>query len=627
MNIFIRFHTAIAFVLIFFLSFTAVAVAQTSEDKKSESPDFRPPQQETILSYDSNISVAADGNLTVITTIKVWAMGDKIKRGIYRKFPVRYTGRWGERVRVPFDVVSVKRDGEEEPYHIQSEDAYRVLYIGNKDRRLPPNNVYSYEITYKTNRQVGYFEDFDELYWNVNGTEWGFPINKISAVVTLPKKVPQSDLKIDGYTGPKGAKGKDYRSWVDEEERIHFETTKPMPPETGLTIAVGFPKNILTPPSESQQLDWFLSDNAAFIARMIAIFSVLGYYFLAWFMVGRDPARGVVYPRYVPPKFNDRPLSPAGVAYVNRMKKSEACITASMIHFAVGGAMVITETEEKFSRAKSYILEKTGKDLSESFQEHEVKAFQRLFRAKEKVEVKQKNRYFFQSFKKTLFQDLKKEYCGKDKLFHLNKGWFTFGILISVVGILLATVGEFISGDPGAVFVTLFLTVWLSLWTVGLFGLVVKVIDAWKSVFSGAGVLWVVPALMITAFSIPFFIGEFIALGVLIVEGAFFLGATGLLIGVLNYFFFKLLKQPTLEGARVREEIEGLKMYLTAAEEDDLQRSAPEMLGQKDTPEIFEAYLPYAIALGVEVAWTKRFEKVLSNAAVDSRRWLSAHVV
>ena len=43
------------------------------------------------------------------------------------------------------------------------------------------------------------------------------------------------------------------------------------------------------------------------------------------------------------------------------------------------------------------------------------------------------------------------------------------------------------------------------------------------------------------------------------------------------------------------------------------------MTPPKDTPEIFERYLPYAIALGVENRWAERFAGVLAAAAAQGQ--------
>ena len=76
--------------------------------------------------------------------------------------------------------------------------------------------------------------------------------------------------------------------------------------------------------------------------------------------------------------------------------------------------------------------------------------------------------------------------------------------------------------------------------------------------------------------------------------------------------FYFLLKRPTLKGRRIMDEIEGFKRYLSVAEKDRMAFHNP----PERTPEIFEKYLPYAIALNVEDQWGDAFEAVLAAAAM-----------
>jgi len=70
-----------------------------------------------------------------------------------------------------------------------------------------------------------------------------------------------------------------------------------------------------------------------------------------------------------------------------------------------------------------------------------------------------------------------------------------------------------------------------------------------------------------------------------------------LLIGVVsvNVLFYHLLKAPTMLGRRILDKIEGFKMFLAATEADRLQR----MYAVDRTPELYEKFLPYALALNV----------------------------
>jgi hypothetical protein len=57
------------------------------------------------------------------------------------------------------------------------------------------------------------------------------------------------------------------------------------------------------------------------------------------------------------------------------------------------------------------------------------------------------------------------------------------------------------------------------------------------------------------------------------------------------------------------DELEGLRLYLTTAEEARLNMNAPEI-----TTERFEALLPYAVALDVEKPWAEAFQSALARA-------------
>jgi uncharacterized membrane protein len=80
----------------------------------------------------------------------------------------------------------------------------------------------------------------------------------------------------------------------------------------------------------------------------------------------------------------------------------------------------------------------------------------------------------------------------------------------------------------------------------------------------------------------------------------------------VNILFYHLLKAPTLLGRKVLDRIEGFKTFLSATEEDRLSRLYP----VERTPELFERYLPYALALDVEQPWTEQFSDVLGKSAM-----------
>ena len=161
-------------------------------------------QSERIISYDSKITINKDGSMLVTETIKVHAAGNKIKRGIYRDFPTDYEDEYGNNIRILFEIKEVLRDGLREPYHTERQSNGVRVYFGSSSYYLNTGK-YTYTITYKTNRQIGYFEDHDELYWNVTGNGWDFDIERASATIFLPKGIGRNDITPIAFTGSEGS--------------------------------------------------------------------------------------------------------------------------------------------------------------------------------------------------------------------------------------------------------------------------------------------------------------------------------------------------------------------------------------------------------------------------------------
>ena len=188
---------------------------------------------EEIRSFSSGIEVLPDSDIIVTETIQVMPEGHQIKRGIYRDFPTIYAGSYGLKTRVPFEILEILRDGRPEQWHTEQKPNGLRIYLGRADFLLPSVET-TYTIKYRTGRQLGFFKTHDELYWNVTGNGWSFPILSASACVDLPQGA--EPLSIEAYTGPQGSQGKDFRTVSNPACNAGVETTRPLGPGEGLTI-------------------------------------------------------------------------------------------------------------------------------------------------------------------------------------------------------------------------------------------------------------------------------------------------------------------------------------------------------------------------------------------------------
>lgn len=551
------------------------------------------PQGERITSFQSDITVRPDGTMRVTETISVIAQGISIKHGIYRDFPTTYTDKRGNRYVVGFDVVSATKDGQPEKFRVEGRSNGKRVYLGDANVTLP-YGPYTYTITYETNRQLGFFPDHDELFWNVTGNGWEFPIDSARATVRLPSSIPSDSVSVLGYTGPQGSTESAYRSERNDNE-IYFESTRPLGPQEGLSIVVGWPKGYVTAPTTKDKIGYFFRDNASAFAGLIGVIALSAYYFLSWSAVGRDPKKSAIVPQYEPP----RGLSPAAIDYLTRMKSDSKTLSAAVLSMAVKGYGTIVETGRSYK-----LVKKAG--ASVALAPEEAAAAADMFADGDECLFRKDNYASVRDAAKSLEESLEKGY---GSYFTKNVWTIVVGAVISIV-IAMATAAGVPSGNAP---IALFLTVWLSAWTVGTYTLGKAVVLSWKSAKSATAVAG---ATAVTLFGIPFFaaeIGVFILL-FFTVSSIFAIVVLALI--AVNILFARIMPRRSVEGRRIQDEIEGFAWFLSVTEKDRMNFHNP----PERTPELFEKFLPYALALGVEQQWAEQFANVLGQIGPDGQR-------
>ncbi len=302
---------------------------------------------ERILSFHSDVRVFTDGMIEVTETIQVRAEGNQIRRGIYRDFPVEYEDRLGNNYEITVEPMAVQRNEMPEAFHTVRNQRDVRIYFGRSDRLIEAG-VHTYTYRYRANRLLGFFEQHDELYWNVTGNRWAFPIDKASATVTLEFDAPRNQILVEGYTGRSGSKAQEYGRFMDEAGAIHFSADGPLPPAHGLTIVVGWPKGLVVEPSRLQRIGWLLSDNKNLLIALLGLVLLLAYYIPVWRKHGKDPEEGVVVTRYEPPKG----FSPASLRYIRQMYYDDKVMTAAIVNLAVKGYLKIKKKGDTHSISK-----------------------------------------------------------------------------------------------------------------------------------------------------------------------------------------------------------------------------------------------------------------------------------
>jgi uncharacterized membrane protein YgcG len=538
---------------------------------------------ERIREFISDVTVQRNGDLIVVETIRVEAEGSIIKRGIFRDFPTLYRRPNGLWVEVGFDVESVTRNGTTEPYSLERISNGIRVRIGSADR-LIARGQHTYVIRYRTTRQIGFFADYDELYWNVTGTGWVFPIDMAEARITLPEKV--SFQKTGFVTGPQDATaGRDASVIRQQPGYIVFRTIRPLPPRNGLTVLAIWQKGVVEPPTGAQLAQYWLSDNRALVVALAGLALLLAYYGLAWLRVGRDPPAGTVIPLFAPPDG----MSPAATRYVDRMSFDDRCFAVAIINLGVSGRLRIVEKDGHSS------LERRGSTAVVAPEENQV--LTRLFSGGNALLLSQSNHVPLGKAKNELSEALQKAYLGK--LFSNNYVWSTVGILLAIA-IVLAVLFVAPAGQQGMLVVETLVAVPLFM------GAAAMTYYGWQRFQRGKWLLiaGVILAALIAAVAMYF--------AWAVRPGVASLAFTGAVLatGAVAAIGFPMLKAPSRSGRKIMDNIEGFREYLSVAEEDRLNALNP----PEKTPELFEKFLPYAVALDCQNAWAAKFAGVLAAA-------------
>lgn len=252
----------------------------------------------TISAFDADLRLDHDAGghavLAVRETIDADFPDHDANHGLERAIPLDY-----DRHPLDLGIVSVV-DGAGEPleYSRSDEDGFAVLRIGSPDAYV--HGAKRYVISY-TMRDVVHEPDdaaIDEFFWDVNGTGWSAPMERVRATVHLGESAAVSangDLAC--YTGPEGATTP-CASLEQPDAATVVATAGPLGAYENLTIAIGFADGAFVPYDRS-----LLASPLGLLGALGALGSVGALIAATRLRVRRwadAPGRGAVVAQYEP---------------------------------------------------------------------------------------------------------------------------------------------------------------------------------------------------------------------------------------------------------------------------------------------------------------------------------------
>ncbi len=513
---------------------------------------------EIIRSFSSDVIVKSDASIDVNETI-VYDFGTASRHGIYRDIPIDYKTSSGKRLRLDLAQITVQ-DEEARAYMFSTSLSGGVRRIKIGDPETDVTGVHTYIIRYGVSRAVGFFDDHDEIYWNATGNEWQVPILKAEARVTVPYSAPtaedfEKNVSIACYAGTRGSTQACSSIQLTGLDRVGvYFSHEGLKANEGLTVAVGFPKGNVVPPTASDVAAGSFRDVISsgwwlFILPVI----VFIWRFRKWRREGRDPkGTGVIVAQYEAPDG----LTPMQTRFVLSQDFGSS-LSADIVHLATKGYLKIAKIKTEgilgFGGDEDYRL--TALKNDGNLPEHQQALFDYLFAtgAGGYVDLMDlKNKFYTKAAlvqEKAVESLVVQEYFPKP-----SKGPLTTGLISGKLTSRKA------AAVTGGIVVAIFGSIWGTPW--------VMAVSGQESGLSFV-IAWILSVAIWSIFSI-------------------------------------IMPRLTEKGVAAKEHIQGFKLYLSVAEKDRINfHNAP----ARD-PQTFEKFLPYAMALGVEKEWGKVFQGI-----------------
>lgn len=551
-------------------------------------------QTEKVTRFHAEIKIDTNALITVSEDIDIVSAGNVFKRGIVRYLPMHKTDSLGNKLSFNYEILSVYKDNNVVSYHTEKQNDNLVIYVGDKNTFIP-NGEHSYTIVYTAENTLGFYPDFDELYWNVNGFGWDFAIDEVSASVYLPNQANPKQVRC--YTGSYGSSESNCIT-TQEEDHVNI-SYKQIGRNQNLTIAVGFEKGIVNEPPPPPPPS-FLETYGLFILALLLFLGLGAYYLITWQKHGIDPPKPTVYPLFEAPEN----LSPASVGILHKENYWSDLITSSIVSLATKGYLKIEENTNKalfgLITSRTFNLLKL-KEPNDSLPQEELEIMKNLFATSSQKSLSGT----YDAELKKVVDKYKSSIDKKHKKLIKEGNNLKFIILPTVLILIFTGLGIFLSLNTNAANIGQFIFGALSFFPFIFFGIIFTARFAnWKWFF-------IIFCVVIVGLFIVFSMKNPLTkdnLNIYSLLGFLAFGVVSL--GAYTY----LIKRPSEEKLRIQSLIDGFKMYLNTAETQQLQHFNPPEV----TPEVFEKFLPYAIALEADDVWGKKFQDFLDKSALDN---------
>src|SRR5712691_1508051 len=483
----------------------------------------------SIERFDARIVVNRNSGLDVTETITARFVGSW--NGLYRTIPVDYHTPQGFNWKLGLSLESAR---DEAGHNLRTATSREGAYI--KYKIWIPGALDAERtvvLHYRATNGLRFFDEHDELYWNVTGDEWEVPIQAATAEIELPPAT--TGTRATAFNGVYGGTAQDASIQMNGNI-VRIAMPHPLGYHEGLTAVVGWDKGVVAAPTVADRALATVSSNWPLLIP-IPVFLLA---FSSWWRRGRDPRRRPIAVQYEPPP----KMTPAEAGTLLDNSADMRDITATLVDLAVRGQLRIEEHQNPklfglFGGAVEYTLHRLTQ--GESLAAHESRVFGGIFDGRgESVELSELKDDFYKELspiRDAIFDELTGNGFYRDRPDKVKQKWMGIAVAVALV--------------------------------------------------IGVGGTYLSKLTLLTP--VPFVIA-------------------GVVSAIIVAIFAQIMPARTDAGTRALEQVLGFEEFLRRVEAEHLK---PIIIGH---PELFDKYLPYAMAFGVEQQFARAFAGIYTEA-------------
>ncbi len=541
-----------------------------------------PASDYSIDSFDSTITVNETGIYEIVEKAHLTFFTPMY--GFYRTIPTGYRLQDGSELHA-----RLTRIRASEEMKVESSWYETVIRLGSASRTVTGGQ--DYMISYRFDLGEDLYDDRDEFYFNIIGTEWAEPLGEVSFTVNFPLPVKAGSIEmLRGAYGSTGTAGIEWS--LSQDGKTIRGTASQIDRGEALTVRVVMEEGYFA--ERPNYTFWMLP------LFLLAILFTLWKAYTWWTRYGKDTPP-VIVPRFTAPDG----MTPMDVGYLIDQSLDPHDLTSMIFYWADRGNLTIIEEGKKYTFVR-------GNPLKES-SPHEQELFTSFFALGSNGVVTEKDLKgeFYKVFQK-LHRKVASYYT-KERSLQSEKATRK-GIQVILLSLLVViTLAFTVTINYPDLFTFILIVVctgYLVLNSVVLY----RLSTTWYThrnvgkVFSALLLVLLFLVVVIAGYTLAYLNGSDLNISLIVIP-----------VGVLTLFALSLasiiMRQRSAYGQRKLEEVLGLRDFIETVEMDELKRMI-----DKD-PAFYYRLLSYAIVLGLEKKWAKKF----SSFTIEPPSWYSGN--